>query len=62
MDVLGELRPLAVKWSRAWLVGTFAASLVFGPSSMGIAADDARLQQARGAEQRLLGSDDEEAR
>jgi murein DD-endopeptidase MepM/ murein hydrolase activator NlpD len=62
MNVLGELRPLAVKRSRAWLVGTFAASLVFGPSSMGIAADDARLQQARGAEQRLLGSDDEEAR
>jgi murein DD-endopeptidase MepM/ murein hydrolase activator NlpD len=62
MNVLGELHPRAVKRSRAWLVGTFAATLVFGPTSVGIAADDARLQQAHQAEQRLLGSDDEEAR
>ena len=61
MNVLGEPRPLAGRRSRVWLLGT-VATLVFGSTSVGIAADDARLQQVHEAEQRLLGSDDEEAR
>jgi murein DD-endopeptidase MepM/ murein hydrolase activator NlpD len=52
---------------RASLVAAFAASLVFGPGSIGNAADDARRddvnrEEAQLAEERLLGSDDEAAR
>jgi len=62
MSGLGRLLPVAARLSRASLVATFAAALVLGPSSIGVAADDAPHGQVRAAEQRLLGSDDEAAR
>jgi murein DD-endopeptidase MepM/ murein hydrolase activator NlpD len=62
MSGLAELLPVTARLSRVSLVATFAASLVLGPSAMGVAADDERPEQARAAEQRLLGSDDEAAR
>jgi murein DD-endopeptidase MepM/ murein hydrolase activator NlpD len=62
MSGLGGLLPVAAILSRAALVATFAAALVLGPSSVGVAADDAPHGQVRAAEQRLLGSDDEAAR
>jgi murein DD-endopeptidase MepM/ murein hydrolase activator NlpD len=62
MSGLGRLLPLAAGLSRAALVATFAAALVLGPSSIGVAADDVPPGQVRAAEQRLLGSDDEAAR
>ena len=62
MSGWAELLPVTARLSRVSLVATFAASLVLGPSSMGVAADDGRPEQVRAAEQRLLGSDDEAAR
>src|SRR6266851_2221194 len=62
MSGLAELLPVTARFSRVSLVATFAASLVLGPSSMAVAADDGRPEQVRAAEQRLLGSDDEAAR
>jgi murein DD-endopeptidase MepM/ murein hydrolase activator NlpD len=46
---------------RASLAAAFAASMVFGPASFGVAADDNRLDEAAVAEQQLLGRDDEDA-
>jgi murein DD-endopeptidase MepM/ murein hydrolase activator NlpD len=48
--------------SRASLIAAFTAWCICGPTSTGIAADDMRPQEARAAEQRLLGSDNETAR
>jgi murein DD-endopeptidase MepM/ murein hydrolase activator NlpD len=62
MSGLAELLPVTARLSRVSLVATFAASLVLGPSSMAVAADDGRPEQVRAAEQRLLGSDDEAVR
>ena len=62
MSGWAELLPVTARLLKVSLVATFAASLVLGSSSMGIAADDGRLEQVRAAEQRLLGSDDEAAR
>jgi murein DD-endopeptidase MepM/ murein hydrolase activator NlpD len=62
MSGWAELLPVTARLSRVSLAATFAASLVLGPSAMGVAADDGRPEQARAAEQRLLGSDDEAAR
>jgi murein DD-endopeptidase MepM/ murein hydrolase activator NlpD len=62
MSGLGRLLPVAARLSSAALVATFAAALVLGPSSIGVAADDVPPGQVRAAEQRLLGSDDEAAR
>ncbi len=62
MSGLAELLPVTARVSRASLVATFAAALVLGPPSRGVAAGDGRPEQARAAEQRLLGSDDEAAR
>src|ERR1700730_5592770 len=56
------LLPVTARLSRVSLVATFAASLVPGPSSIGVAADDGRPEQVRAAEQHLLGGDDEAAR
>src|SRR5713101_1746037 len=47
---------------RASLAAAFAASMILGPVSVSMAEDDRRLDDARAAEERLLGSDDEEAR
>ena len=47
---------------RASFAAAFAASLLFGSMSAAIAADDASGRDARVAEERLLGSDDEDAR
>lgn len=47
---------------KASLVAAFAASLSFNPFSSCLAAEDAPADEARIAEERLLGSDDEEAR
>src|SRR5258708_32627032 len=62
MSGWAELLPVTARLLKVSLVATFAASLVLGSSSMGIAADDWRPEQVRAAEQRLLGSDDEAAR
>src|SRR5258708_37364917 len=62
MSGWAELLPMTGRLLKVSLVAAFAASLVLGPSSMGIAADDGRPEQVRAAEQRLLGSDDEAAR
>ncbi len=47
---------------RASFAAALAASLLFGSMSAALAADDAPRQAARVAEERLLGSDDEDAR
>ena len=62
MSVLGELRLGAATLSRASFIATVAALLICGPTSRGIAADDAPPEEARAAEQRLLGSDEEATR
>jgi murein DD-endopeptidase MepM/ murein hydrolase activator NlpD len=62
MSVLGELRLGAATLSRASLIATVAALLICGPTSRGTAAGDAPLEEARAAEQRLLGSDEEATR
>jgi murein DD-endopeptidase MepM/ murein hydrolase activator NlpD len=48
--------------SRASFIVTVGALLICGPTSRVIAADDAPLEEARAAEQRLLGSDEEATR
>ena len=48
--------------TRASFAAAFAASLSFGSVSAAIAADDTSLADARVAEERLLGSADEDAR
>ena len=62
MSGWAELLPVTARLLKVSLVATFAASLILGPSSMGVAADDGRPEQVRAAEQRLLGSDDEAVR
>jgi murein DD-endopeptidase MepM/ murein hydrolase activator NlpD len=62
MSVLGELRLGAATLSRASFIATVAALLICGPTSRVIAADDAPPEEARAAEQRLLGSDEEATR
>jgi murein DD-endopeptidase MepM/ murein hydrolase activator NlpD len=62
MDVQGQQRSWVDKLSRASLVAAFAAWLTCGLTSNCIAADDVRPEEARAAEQSLLGSDDEAAR
>jgi murein DD-endopeptidase MepM/ murein hydrolase activator NlpD len=62
MSVLGELRLGAATLSRASLIATVAALLICGPTSKVIAAGDAPPEEARAAEQRLLGSDEEATR
>jgi murein DD-endopeptidase MepM/ murein hydrolase activator NlpD len=62
MNVLGDLQLEAARVSRASLVATFAASLVFSSISTGMAADDVLPEEVRAAAQRLLGGDDEETR
>jgi murein DD-endopeptidase MepM/ murein hydrolase activator NlpD len=62
MSVLGELRLGAATLSRASLIATVAALLICGPTSRGTAAGDAPPEEARAAEQRLLGSDEEATR
>jgi hypothetical protein len=62
MNVLGDLKLEAARVSRASLVATFAASLVFSSISTGMAADDVLPEEVRAAAQRLLGGDDEETR
>jgi hypothetical protein len=62
MSVLGELRLGAATLSRASFIATVAALLICGPTSRVIAADDAPPEEARAAEQRLLGSDEETTR
>jgi murein DD-endopeptidase MepM/ murein hydrolase activator NlpD len=47
---------------RASLAAAFAASVIMASASAGRAADDKSLDEAQWAEQRLLGSDDEETR
>jgi murein DD-endopeptidase MepM/ murein hydrolase activator NlpD len=47
---------------RASLAAAFAASVIIASASAGRAADDKPLDEARWAEQRLLGSDDEDER
>jgi murein DD-endopeptidase MepM/ murein hydrolase activator NlpD len=62
MSVLGELRLGAATLSRASLIATVAALLICGPTSRGTAAGDAPPEEARAAEQRLLGSDEKATR
>jgi murein DD-endopeptidase MepM/ murein hydrolase activator NlpD len=62
MSVLGQLRLGAATLSRASLIATVAALLICGPTSRGTAAGDAPPEEARAAEQRLLGSDEEATR
>ena len=62
MNVLRDLQLAAARVSRASLVATFAASLVFSSISTGMAADDVLPEEVRAAAQRLLGGDDEETR
>ena len=62
MSVLGELRLGAATLSRASFIATVAALLICGSTSRVIAAGDAPPEEARAAEQRLLGSDEEATR
>jgi murein DD-endopeptidase MepM/ murein hydrolase activator NlpD len=62
MSVLGELRLGAATLSRASFIATVAALLIYGSTSRVIAAGDAPPEEARAAEQRLLGSDEEATR
>ena len=62
MDVQEQQRSRADKLSRAPLIAAFAAWFICGPTCTGIAADELRPEEARAAEQLLLGSEDEASR
>ena len=62
MDVQVQQRSRADKLSRAPLIAAFAAWFICGPTCTGIAADELRPEEARAAEQLLLGSEDEASR